>query len=84
MPEMWDPCQEELRTRNRNNPRDRRVLQSTTLKGVGELKSSDIRRGDAEFGVCLAGLQSLLSSQCSLPPFGAGDVYSVSLYVGNM
>lgn len=34
------------------------MLQSTTLTGVGDLKSSDIRRGDAEFGVCLAGLQS--------------------------
>lgn len=58
IPELWDPCQEELQTRNRNNPRERCVLQSTKLKGAGDLKSSDIRHGDAEFGACPAGLQS--------------------------
>jgi hypothetical protein len=60
MAELWDDCQEELQTRNRNNPRERHVLQSTKLKGVGDLKTFDIRHGDAEIGACPAGLQSYL------------------------
>jgi len=36
------------------------VWQSTELKGAGDLKSFDIRHGDAEFGVCPAGFWSYL------------------------
>jgi hypothetical protein len=40
MPEPWDTCQEELLTRSEINPLEPNVLQSTRLKGVGDLKSA--------------------------------------------
>jgi len=56
MSESWDTCHKKLLTGNRTNPRKRSVLQSTKLKGVGNLKSIFISHGDAEFGAYLAGL----------------------------
>lgn len=62
----------------------REVLHSTKLKGIGDLKRADIRHGDAEYGVCLAGLQTCFSSvflhYASFPSFWNGNVYSLPLY----
>jgi hypothetical protein len=39
MPEQWDTCRQKLLTRSENNPKERTVLQSTKLKGIGDPKS---------------------------------------------
>lgn len=39
MPEPWNTCQEKLPTGSRTSPRERSMLPSTNLKGVGDLKS---------------------------------------------
>lgn len=53
------------------NPRERSMLQSTELEGVGDLKNSDSRHGNLEFSVCLADFWSWsgpVFTHC--PPFG--------------
>ena len=52
MSESRDTCQGELLTGSGTNPRERSVLQSTKLKGVGDLKSvstSDIKMQSLDF-----------------------------------
>lgn len=52
--ESWDTCQGKLQTRCGISPRERTMLQSAKVKGVGNLKSYLISDGDAEFRVCHA------------------------------
>ena len=85
MPELWDTCGAELLTGSGASPRETSVLQSTKLKGVGDLKS--VLTSDME-------MQSLVSpdgfwSCCGphyapFPMFWNGDVYPVPLYVGSV
>ena len=58
MPEPWDSYQEKLLTGSGTSLRERSVLPSTNRK------ESDIRHGDAEFGVCPA-----VFSSCFGPVF---------------
>ena len=74
MPELWDTYQEKLLRVGRTSPRKRSVLQSTKLKGVGDLgECFDIRHGDVEFEVWLAGFWScfglVFSPYVPFPPF---------------
>jgi hypothetical protein len=39
MPEPWDSCQGKLLTGRSIGPRETRLLQSTKMKGTGDLKS---------------------------------------------
>ena len=65
MPQLWDTCQGELLTGSRTNIRERSILQSTKLKGVGYLK--DILTIDME-------MQNL--EVCSTGQFCFGTVFS--------
>lgn len=62
------------------------MLQTTKLKGDGDLKNTDFRHGDAELGLALLGLDLALvtGANAPLPPFWNGSVYSVPLCVGSM
>jgi hypothetical protein len=76
--EVWDICGEELQSRYRTRTRERSVLQSTKLKGVGNMKSaltSDMEMQNSEFVLLVFGLalvqyvittllSSLLKWQC--------------------
>lgn len=73
MPEPWDTCQGKLLTGKGTSPRERSVLQSTKLKGVGDLKrvlTSDMELQSLELAqlvFCLALVQyfpTTLSSLC--------------------
>lgn len=86
MSESWDTCQGELLSDC--SPGERSVLQSTKLKGIGDLKSvltSDI---DTELGAYPAQFQSCCGSifhhYALLPSFWNGDVYSAPMYVRRM
>ena len=71
IPEPWDPCWGELLTSG-ISPRERRVLQSTKLKGVGDLKialTSDVGMQSlslAQLALGLALVQYFLSMLSSL------------------
>jgi hypothetical protein len=71
MPESCDTCQGELLTGYGTSLRERRMLQSTKLKGVGDLKTSDMEMQILE---CAQLVFSLALVQCFLtvlpPPFG--------------
>ena len=59
MPESWGTCQGELLTGSGTSPRERSVLQSTKLKGIGDLKSaltSDVEMQSLEFAQLVFGL----------------------------
>jgi hypothetical protein len=52
MPEPWNTCQGKLLTGNGPSPGERSLLQSTKMKGVGDLKStltSDMEMQSLEF-----------------------------------
>lgn len=52
MPDIEDTCQEELQTGCEISPRNRSVLQSTNVNGVGDLKitlTSDVEMQSMEF-----------------------------------
>ena len=55
MPELWYTCQGKLLTGNGTSLRERSLIQSTKVKGVGDLKSTLTLDMKTEFGVCLAG-----------------------------
>ena len=57
MPESWDTCHGKLLTGSGTSSIERSVLQSTNLKGVGDLKTivTLVRHGDIESGDCTAG-----------------------------
>lgn len=40
MPESWETCRGELLTGRGTSPRERSALQSTKLRGVGDLKNA--------------------------------------------
>jgi hypothetical protein len=58
------------------------------LKGFTDLKSVLTSNMEMKFGVCPAGLQScfvsVLLHYAPFPLFWAGNVYPMTLYVGNM
>ena len=57
--EPWDSCQGKLLTDTGTSPRERSVLQSTKLKGVGDLKSiltPDLEMQSVKFAQLVFGL----------------------------
>jgi hypothetical protein len=69
-PELWDTCRGELLIGSGNSIRERSVLQSIKMKGVGDLKSvltSDMERQNLEFALMFFSiLWSSIFSLCSL------------------
>lgn len=75
MPAPWDTCREELLIGSGTSPRERSVLQSMKLKGVGGSEEYfDIRHGAVKFEVCPSGFQlcsdPIFPPCAPLPPFG--------------
>ena len=77
-------CQDMLLTWNRTRQRERVVLQSTKLKGVVNLKHSDIRHGDVDFGVCQAGFWSCFGSVFPHYDFFYHNVYPMMVEVNKL
>lgn len=69
MPESWDTCWGELLTGSGTSPRERSVLLSTKLKGVGALKSTLESVVETEFGVCPACFKACFGPVFSMFPF---------------
>ena len=88
MPELWDTCGGELLTGSGTSPRERSVLQSTKLKGVGDLKRVLTSDMEMQSLVSPDGFQScfgpVFPHYAPFPMFWNGDVYPVPLYVGSM
>ena len=65
---------------------ERSVLQSTGLKGVGDLQGTLTSDMVMQFGVCSAGFQSFFGPvlYAPFPMFWNGNVYPMPLYVGSM
>lgn len=63
----WDICWGQLPKENGTSPKERSMLQSTKLEGVGDLKSYlsffDTRCRATGFGVCPAGFRSCFGSE---------------------
>ena len=84
-----DTFQGKLLAGSGTSPRERNVLQSTKLKGVGDLKSiltSDMEIQSLELAQLVFGL-ALVQCFLTMSPFFMfwnGHIYSVPLYVGSM
>ena len=79
---MWDICQGKLLTGCRTKPRERSLLQSTKMKGVGDLKStliSEVEMQCLEFAQLVCGLASV--QYFLTMTFWNGNVYPVILEV---
>lgn len=85
IPELWDIFQRILQTRFEISPRERSVVQSTHLRGVGGLNSTLASHGIVELGVGPAGWWSSFAPLSlhfvPLLPFWNANVYSALLYV---
>ena len=82
MPELWDPCRGELLTRAWNQPKRKKCAAvSNAGRSWRSEEHFDIRRGDAEFGVCPAGFQScfgpVFPHYAPFPTFWNDNVYPV-------
>lgn len=69
------------------SPRERTILQSAKVKGLGNLKSYLLSDGDAEFRVCHASCSyfgAVFPHCVPFPAFWDGDISSVPLHVGSM
>lgn len=92
MAEPWDTCQGKLQKGCGTSPKERTVFQSTKLEEMGYKKASnkpfDTGHRDAEFGVHPPGFWScfglVLPHYAPFSPFWNRNIYSMSLYVGNM
>ena len=71
IPEPWNTCQKNLQIRCGPSPRERSMLWSTKLKGVGDLKSdlaSDMEMQSLEFAKLVSVmLLSSISLLCFFP-----------------
>ena len=86
MPEPGDTCQGELLTGSGTSPSQRSVLQSTKLKGIGDLKSpltSDIEMLSLEFAGFQCGFGLVFPHGAPFPICWNGNVYPLLLYVGS-
>lgn len=88
MPEPWDTFWGKLLPENGTSPRERSVLQSTELKGVGDLKSvltSDMEMQSLEFSQLGFGLALVQYFLTMLPSLCFGMVMYIHIsYVGSM
>ena len=87
MPELWDISQGSLLTGYGTRPRDRSVVLSTNLKGVGELKralTSDMDMQALASSTLLV-FSPVFPHYLSFPPFqNDNKIHSVPLSVGSM
>ena len=78
MPELWDIYHRKLLTGSETSPRERSVLQSTKLKGAGDLKStltSDMEMQSLEFAQMLFSLALFGPDFLTMLPFCGGPLF---------
>lgn len=79
MPEVWDTCQGKLLTESGTSPGAKCMLQSTKVKGVGDLKNVLTSDMEIQSGICPAGFPSGFA-----PVFPYYALFPVPLYVGSL